>query len=554
MKQILYFLYVVIINLYLSIQIDAQNTQFIDKLVTKLQLSKEDTNKVNILTTLSKEYRNTNPELALKYAYQGLSLAKQINFKSGIAAAYNRIGTIYLNQGNYPLATSFFQQSVKVSEDDHQRKAMASSYINIGIVNYRQSNYDNSLKYLNKALTIYKQLNDSLSIASCYTNIGMVFHFQAKYEDALVYYFKSLKIQQSFNSQLGMAYCYNNIGCSFKEIGDYAKSIEYLNKSLMLFQELKDSYDVAEVYNSLAELYFAENKINEAIVYYHKALEIAVALKSLDQVQFNYKGLSKSYAKIKDFKKAYQFHLLFKKDFDSVFNTDNTKKITQLELNYEFEKKMKEQELIQNQRETIKKAEIEKQRVFKYHFIIGFLFTSLLVILTLRSYRIIYITNIQLKKQKSEIQTQKDLILLKNEELNQQKEEIIGQKEMMLKVNDELGKKNIQLSKSSSINNETNVSIIVADEKGSMEWVNEDFIKLYGFTLENYLFYYSSLFERAGNKEKIIEQLKKNQPYQYEFESKTKSEDNIFIKSTLIPVMDEQGKLLKVIALDSEVL
>jgi len=162
-------------------------------------------------------------------------------------------------------------------------------------------------------------------------------------------------------------------------------------------------------------------------------------------------------------------------------------------------------------------------------------------------------TKIKSIVQKIEINQQKEEILNKNEELIQQKEEIIVQRDLLDDTNKELGMINVYLAKLSTADKDRNVAIIIADEKGNIEWVNNDFIKLYGFTLENYIFHYPSLFKRADHKDEIVKQLKENLPYQYEFESKTKSDETKHIKSTLYPIIDN-NKLVKVIAIDTEML
>src|SRR2546430_10053503 len=80
----------------------AQNTA--DSLANILATQGEDTSKVKTLNSLAWEYYSTNSDLSLNYAQRALALGKKINFKRGMASAFNTIGIAYYFKGNYPEA------------------------------------------------------------------------------------------------------------------------------------------------------------------------------------------------------------------------------------------------------------------------------------------------------------------------------------------------------------------------------------------------------------------------------------------------------------------
>src|SRR2546430_147957 len=74
----------------------------IDSVQNLLGKDKEDTNKVNHLNRLSREYLETgNHAAALSYVQNAKKLAEKTNFQKGLAYAYNNTGIIYNDQGNY---------------------------------------------------------------------------------------------------------------------------------------------------------------------------------------------------------------------------------------------------------------------------------------------------------------------------------------------------------------------------------------------------------------------------------------------------------------------
>ena len=97
--------------LFFSFSLFAQQSK-IDSLLSLLQKDQPDTNKVNHLNVLSNEYRLIGEfNFALHYGNLSLDLGKKINFPKGIANAYNSIGVINLEQGNYAKALDIFTKN-----------------------------------------------------------------------------------------------------------------------------------------------------------------------------------------------------------------------------------------------------------------------------------------------------------------------------------------------------------------------------------------------------------------------------------------------------------
>ena len=92
----------------------------IDSMLKVVNVSKEDTVKINTLNTLSETLWRANKNAdARKYADSSMVLAKKLNFKLGIAAAYSNIGNIYSNLGSYPEALKNQFASVIIIQSDN---------------------------------------------------------------------------------------------------------------------------------------------------------------------------------------------------------------------------------------------------------------------------------------------------------------------------------------------------------------------------------------------------------------------------------------------------
>jgi len=141
-------------------------------------------------------------------------------------------------------------------------------------------------------------------------------------------------------------------------------------------------------------------------------------------------------------------------------------------------------------------------------------------------------------------------ILSRTYEIEQQKEEIKAQTERLLQTNKEL-------EKLSLIARETDNAVIIMDPKGNFQWINEGFTRMYGYTFEqlikekdrNIIGASSNLQIKDliniwfGDKKSII----------YESLNTTISGEKIWAQTTLTPILDENGIIDKLIAIDSDI-
>src|ERR1700757_2287956 len=149
---------------------------YIDSLFTLLKTDAADTNKATHLNKLCwQHYLIGEYDKGLTYGKQALTLAQSLNFKKGMAASYNNIGTIYSNQGNYPLAFKNFFNSLKIKEEINDKQGIAYSYNNIGLMYDIQGNYPLALQNYFAALKITEAINDKKGIATAHNNIGLVY-------------------------------------------------------------------------------------------------------------------------------------------------------------------------------------------------------------------------------------------------------------------------------------------------------------------------------------------------------------------------------------------
>ncbi|MFP4447861.1 MAG: ATP-binding protein [Bacteroidales bacterium] len=149
----------------------------------------------------------------------------------------------------------------------------------------------------------------------------------------------------------------------------------------------------------------------------------------------------------------------------------------------------------------------------------------------------------EISEQKKEIQQQK-------EEMESQRNSIANQAKQLRLINQELKKLTIVAS-------ETDNAIIITDPEGNIEWINEGFVRLFGYNIEEVRENFGNNLLKGNSAKYINEIFNKvitNKTSEiYESNVVAKNGETIHVNTTLTPVLDEQGEVEKVIAIDSDI-
>lgn len=142
-------------------------------------------------------------------------------------------------------------------------------------------------------------------------------------------------------------------------------------------------------------------------------------------------------------------------------------------------------------------------------------------------------------------------------EIQQQKEEIQQQKEELAVTAEHLEQVNKELEKLSIVASHTDNAVVVADNKGVIEWVNDGFTRLFGYSLNELTQTFGKNISSASSYAQIEDKIKLclegKQTVNYIAYNTTKSGENLWIHTMLTPILDEYGNVKKIIAIDSNI-
>jgi adenylate cyclase len=383
---------------FLSSAQDAQS----DTLTPLIAKAKEDTNKVNLLLSLSKSKFNTDPDQAIHLGNQADSLSKNLGYLKGSAMALKNVGIAYYMQGKYVEAINTWQQSMAAFDSINDKAGVANILSNLGAIYFNQSDAAKALEYYLKSLKISEDLNDSLRIATACINIGAVyFDNPATHDKALKYYLRAIPIAEALGdldaigtstSNIGeiymvqnqdslalfyfekslkalegsenIPYTLNNIGKVYLKRADYERAIKYHMQAYTISEKLDAKLDMTQSLLGLGATYQKKGDFKLAITTYRRVETIARSLEAYKQLREAYEGLAVCYSKQSDFGNAFKYQSLLVSVKDTLYNIDTDKKLSGLLFNFEIEKKQGQIDLLTKDQE-LKEADLQRQKVIK---------------------------------------------------------------------------------------------------------------------------------------------------------------------------------------------
>ncbi|MCD4792592.1 MAG: tetratricopeptide repeat-containing sensor histidine kinase [Bacteroidales bacterium] len=367
----------------------------IDSLNLLLETS-ADIEKIDILNELSTAYDTISHIKSLDYAIQALELTRKYKKEEDIAVSLDKIGRIHFYMSNYDKSIDYFLESLKRREKIGNKKDIAQSYNNLGVIYLYLANFNKALEYLQKAWDVSEGLEDEMFTVKLSNNLGIVYMNLANYEKALEYYQKTLNNSVETNNKKLEGTCLNNIGIVYWYLEDYKKALEYYLNAVRISEDIGDKWSISNCSRNIGDVYIKLQDYNNSLLYLNKGLKIAEEIESKHLIKDCYGTFSDLYYAKGNYKKAYDYNILYSEIKDSIFSEEKEKNIAEMEVKFETEKKEKEIEILEKEHE-INVLKLKKHKIQRNLLIITSLFILLLIIILYSRFLLKKKTNKQLK-------------------------------------------------------------------------------------------------------------------------------------------------------------
>ncbi len=336
---------------------------------------------VDCLLELAMFYMHKDPQLSFQYSEQAITLANIISYDEGLNQATYFKGLSMINSGEYKAALTFLLDAVENVMKSPGDLLRGKVYNGIGNGFNKLGFISTALPYYLKALDIFEQLGYADGISACITNIGIIHFYDKNYEKSLQYHLKAKQIQEKTGDKVKVGNIDNNIGYLYTQLGELEKALDYFNeamkiesnrvrglvhnnlaylyikigkpdlalehgyKGLKIRQELKDQHGILTSYSNIATVYFHIQDYEKALNYRLKSLHLGEKISASFYLNKNYRYLSEIYYKKRDIDNVFYYQQKYIESNEKLYGEEKSKALTEMEIKYETQKKVKETEI-----------------------------------------------------------------------------------------------------------------------------------------------------------------------------------------------------------------
>jgi len=330
----------------------------IDSLKRALQHVAGDEERLRTITLLADKLYNQDPSQALEYLDEAVGLAQKLHADSLLAKAYTIRANTFMHLGNYSKALEVYQLVTGAGEKMNKHYWQAIGYGNMGSIYYYQRDHARALKYYLQALDHFKAMtasrdgNQNLRKANLLNNIGVIYEETTDYEQASRYYEEALALSRDIKDYEIMADVLNNQGTMARDQHNDTLAFRRYNEALALRLKNNDLLGVARSNHNLGTFYLEHMTDHRRAEQYLKdAVTIGQRIAAWQTVSSASNLLYNLYKEQGRHKEALDALELSRRTGDSLYNEQNTRKIAQLEMQFEFDRKQRALEAQQKEKE-----------------------------------------------------------------------------------------------------------------------------------------------------------------------------------------------------------
>lgn len=436
-------------------------TNVFDSLRNRIQIEKNDTEKVRLLVQLGNKIKasDTTESWRCQKEIQSIATLTKNDFFQGqayfLAATINLANQTMLSISNYEKAIKIFS---KYPGNKRVRLSLGSTYINLGLLHANNNDYETATFYYLKAEEIFLAENPlSSDLGILYSNLAIAYGTINKFDEAIKYSIKGLDLARKNNDKyylMNALYSYGGNLINAKMGGN--SGLQILDSAKQFAIELNNQNMVYSCDFMKAMYYYNTKQYHTAIDYYTRCLEFAIKFNFTSGIGNNFLNISANEAELKkpklaaahldssakyldysavsvskqmyfeNYAEVYKQLGNFNKAFaykdsvgiikDSLYQADNIRQIDFRQARFNYEKKQNEVAQLEADKK-VQQLSIQQKNILNYILIGSAVTLLILSLLTYRNYR----QKRKLQQQRiAELETQQQLTateaVLKGEE------------------------------------------------------------------------------------------------------------------------------------------
>ncbi len=324
---------------------------------TILNLHKEDTTEVNALIYLGNN--QTQIDSGIKYAQQGLVLAKKLNYRKGEANCLLMLAKF--PDGNFSGAIQYPLDALDIFEKLKDKTGIASAHLLLQGYYWTAGDFTNSLYHAFAGEKI-AEANNVLGeiqftghrLAPLFlAEIGQIYFLRNQLDSAEIYTLKSIAQNELFNG-VKWSFPIYMMATIQSEQGNYTAALENYRSAISLTIQNDIPNDTIQIFSGLSTLFKRMGMLDSAIYYAQIVKNNWTNISEPKNLLEAINTLKESYKLKGEKDSAFKYSELSQTITDSIYSRD---KVRQLQ-NVTFNERIKQQEIISSQNKYKSKVQI----------------------------------------------------------------------------------------------------------------------------------------------------------------------------------------------------
>ncbi|MFT6867095.1 MAG: tetratricopeptide (TPR) repeat protein [Cyclobacteriaceae bacterium] len=283
-------------------------------------------------------YRFGYLDSALTLRKRQISIAIELKDTLVLAAAYQGIGSIFLDQTANDSSILYSINGLEIARKAKLEKVIGQFLVNIGAAHYQSNNFVEALSYYREALPLLEKINDSYNLGNLYNNMGGIYK-KIDLDSAMYFMEKGIAIHKNIGNLPMLAYGYQGLADVYFSKELYQDAVDYNLKAKEINDQTGQLSNQATVLHNLASCYTKLGQPDRAIPILKKSIEIASTEGYLKNEANANLFLSEAYDAVGDYRLAYRTHLRYTELHDRFINEQKNAVVSELQTKYETEKK-----------------------------------------------------------------------------------------------------------------------------------------------------------------------------------------------------------------------
>lgn len=221
------------------------------------------------------------------------------------ARAFNTLGTVYYQQGNYSRAQSLFEQNLEATTRLGDKQSIAEVAANLGSTYAMEGNYDAAIRSFRESLRVATEIGDKQVMGLAAGPLGTAYYYKRKYETALAYMNMQVEICTEIGDRRGIGSALCNMGGVLLARMQFTPARRSLERAEKILAAIGDRYTLIDVYVNMAWLHSQKNTgctrvSKQALRYSKKALRLAQRMDFRARIAYCYRLYARIYESVGD--------------------------------------------------------------------------------------------------------------------------------------------------------------------------------------------------------------------------------------------------------------